>query len=238
MTHFRELVPADSAGSEVVVAAILDWFKRFGLPESWESDNGSHFKAEVMAQLSERLKANQSFVPVYTPWREKKRLYEMARAKGSTCNFAVGGFVLWSRVDSRRQGSKLLVHWVGPFRVVEARQHSFIVEHLITKDEVEEHGSRLKFYCDSSLNVTAALKEHVAKQGIVVGVRAVINHRKNPVSNKWEVQVAWIVLEDVENSWEPLRSVYTDIPTKVQEYVDSNMIIDLDWLQATPVPED
>ncbi|OWZ12847.1 RNA-directed DNA polymerase [Phytophthora megakarya] len=68
MTHFCELVPADSAGSEVVVAAILEWFKRFGIPESWDSYNGSHFKAEVMAQLSERLKANQSFVPVYTPW--------------------------------------------------------------------------------------------------------------------------------------------------------------------------
>ncbi|GMF36000.1 unnamed protein product [Phytophthora fragariaefolia] len=68
LTHFCELVPVDSAGSEIVVASILDWFKRFGLPEPRESDNGSHFKAEVMASLCERLKANQSFVPVYTPW--------------------------------------------------------------------------------------------------------------------------------------------------------------------------
>ncbi|OWZ05895.1 LOW QUALITY PROTEIN: hypothetical protein PHMEG_00021933 [Phytophthora megakarya] len=338
MTHFCEL-PADSAGSEVVVAAILDWFKHFGLPESWESANGSYFKAEVMEQLSKRLKANQSFVPVYTPcingtverinrdilqvlramllefqldtrnWlyllpliqanlnhapvaslgnhapieaftglpapsaldtiavpsdkgtrlvpvdpervsahvekylhdmhkeaatqREKKRLYEMARAKGRICNFVVGDFVLWSRVDSRLQGSKLLVRWVGPFRVVEARQHSFIVQHLITKDKVEVHGSRLKFYCDSSLNVTAELKEHVAKQGIVLGVRASITG-----STQWEVQVAWIGLEDVENSWEPLRSIYVDVPTKVQEYIDSSAIPDLDWLQSTPVPED
>ncbi|KAE9037711.1 hypothetical protein PR002_g6407 [Phytophthora rubi] len=347
LTHFCELVPADSAGSEVVVASILDWFKRFGLPESWESDNGSHFKAEVMASLCERLKANQSFVPVYTPWingtverinrdilqvlramllefqldtrnwlyllpliqanlnhspvaslgnhapievftglpapsaldtiavpsdkgtrlvpvdpervsahveklrrslhamhkeattqKEKKRLYEMARAKGGICNFAVGDFVLWSRVDSRLQGSKLLVRWVGPFRVVEARQHSFIIDHLITKDKVEVHGSRLKFYCDSSLNVTAELKEHVAKQGIVLGVRAIVNHRNNPVSNEWEVQVAWIGLEDVENSWEPLRRIYADVPTKVQEYIDSNAITDLDWLFSTPVSED
>ncbi|GMF43511.1 unnamed protein product [Phytophthora lilii] len=68
LTHFCELIPADSANSEVVVASILDWFKRFGLPESWESDNGSHFKSEVMASLCERLKAQQAFVPVYTPW--------------------------------------------------------------------------------------------------------------------------------------------------------------------------
>ncbi|GMF30938.1 unnamed protein product [Phytophthora lilii] len=68
LTHFCELIPADSANSEVVVASILDWFKRFGLPESWESNNGSHFKSEVMASLCERLKAQQAFVPVYTPW--------------------------------------------------------------------------------------------------------------------------------------------------------------------------
>ncbi|KAG6618434.1 uncharacterized protein IUM83_01443 [Phytophthora cinnamomi] len=144
--------------------------------------------------------------------KEKKRLYEMARAKGSVCNFEVGDFVLWSRVDSRLQGNKLLVRWVGPFRVLEARQHSFIVEHLITKDKVEVHGSRLKCYCDSSLDVTAELKEHVAKQGIVLG--------------------------DVENSWEPLRTIYADVPTKVQEYIASNTITDLGWLQVAPVPED
>ncbi|OWZ05939.1 RNA-directed DNA polymerase [Phytophthora megakarya] len=51
-----------------MVAVILDWFKRFSLPETWESDNGSHFKAEVMTSLCKRPKANQSFVPVYTQW--------------------------------------------------------------------------------------------------------------------------------------------------------------------------
>ncbi|OWY93050.1 hypothetical protein PHMEG_00037692 [Phytophthora megakarya] len=291
-THFCELIAADSAGSDVVVAVILDWFKRLGLPETWETDNGSHFKAEVMSSLCERLKANLSFVPVYTPWinktierinhdiiqvlrvmlleyqldtrnwfylltliqanlnhspvaslgnhapievftglpvpsvldtiavpsssgirlvpadpervsrqddklrlslqvmhkeantyKEKKRLYAMARSKGSICNFEVGDFVLWSRVDSRLQGNKLLVRWVGPFRVVEARQHSFIVEHLLTRAQVEVHGSRLKFYSDSSLDVTAELKEHVAKQGIVLGVRAIVDHRRNPTGN-------------------------------------------------------
>ncbi|GMF36002.1 unnamed protein product [Phytophthora fragariaefolia] len=131
-----------------------------------------------------------------TTQKEKKRLYEMAYAKGRICNFVVGDFVLWSRLDSRLQGSKILVRWVGPFRVVEPRQHSFIVEHLVTKDKVDVHGPCLKFYCDSSLNVKAELKAHVAKQGIVLGIRAIVNHRKNPVSNEWDVQVAWIGLED------------------------------------------
>ncbi|KAE8883707.1 hypothetical protein PF001_g1593 [Phytophthora fragariae] len=68
LTHYCELVAADSATSATAAAAVLDWHKRFGLPEMWESDNGSHFKAALMQQLADRLKVVQKFVPVYTPW--------------------------------------------------------------------------------------------------------------------------------------------------------------------------
>ncbi|OWZ06870.1 hypothetical protein PHMEG_00020817 [Phytophthora megakarya] len=59
---------ADSAASSTAAEVILDWYKRFGLPEMWESENGSHFKAELMKQLADKLKAVPNFVPVYTPW--------------------------------------------------------------------------------------------------------------------------------------------------------------------------
>ncbi|KAE9360834.1 hypothetical protein PF008_g1643 [Phytophthora fragariae] len=55
--------------------------------------------------------------------KEQRRAYELLKAKGQTCNFEVGDFVLWSRVDKRMRGSKLLVRWVGPFRVTEALSH-------------------------------------------------------------------------------------------------------------------
>uniref|UniRef100_H3H9I0 Integrase catalytic domain-containing protein n=1 Tax=Phytophthora ramorum TaxID=164328 RepID=H3H9I0_PHYRM len=68
LTHFCELVPADVADSQTAVAAILDWNKRFGAPPTWMSDNGSHFKSEVVGLLAERLGASHQFAPVYTPW--------------------------------------------------------------------------------------------------------------------------------------------------------------------------
>ncbi|OWZ02906.1 hypothetical protein PHMEG_00025453 [Phytophthora megakarya] len=305
-----------SAGIEVMVAAILDWFKRFGLPETWESDNGSHFKAETIERINRdilqvlrvmlleyqldtrswfymslMIQANLNHSPVaslgnHAPievitgllvpsvldtiavssssgtrlvpvdpervsrqveklrlslqsmhreantYKETKRLYAMARSKGSICNFEVGDFVLWSVVDSRLQGNKLLVPWVDPFRVVEARQHSFIVEHLLTRAQVEVHGSRLKFYSDSSLDVTADLKEHVAKQGIVLGVRVIVDHRRNPVSNEWEMRVAWVGLEDIEDSCEPLRTIFADVAIKVQDYIDAHEVIELQEVLA------
>ncbi|KAG3238779.1 hypothetical protein PI124_g16271 [Phytophthora idaei] len=48
--------------------AVLDWHKRLGIPAMWTSDNGTHFKCQVMEELAERLGVAHSFVPVYTPW--------------------------------------------------------------------------------------------------------------------------------------------------------------------------
>ncbi|KAE8974051.1 hypothetical protein PR003_g27512 [Phytophthora rubi] len=104
---------------------------------------------------------------------ERKRLVNMVRSKGNMCNFEPGDYVLWSRVDKRLQSSKLLVRWVGPFRVTDALPHSFMVQHLLTRDVREVNGSRLKHYYDGDLDVTEELREHIAKLGIVLGLRAI-----------------------------------------------------------------
>ncbi|EGZ08969.1 hypothetical protein PHYSODRAFT_414166, partial [Phytophthora sojae] len=49
--------------------------------------------------------------------REQRCMAAMARSKGTVCNFSEGDYVLWSRVDQRLQGGKLLVRWVEPFQV-------------------------------------------------------------------------------------------------------------------------
>ncbi|ETL25421.1 hypothetical protein L916_20724 [Phytophthora nicotianae] len=330
LTHYCELIAADAADSGTAVQAVLDWNKRFGLPEIWASDNGSHFKAAVMAELADRLQATQRFVPVYTPWingtvervnrdilqvlrvmlmelkldtrnwvyllpgiqanlnhsvvaslgghapielftglpapslldtmsvpngdsyrllpvdmtaaaphldklrehlqmlhrdvvdrKERGRLQEMARSKGTDCNFEEGDYVLWSRVDNRMSGTNLLVRWVGPFRVVRALSHSFVVSHLLTNDEFEVHGSRLKHYCDADLGTTAEIREHVASQGILLGVRAIVDHCYDATAKEWQLHVAWRGLEDEENSWEPFAVIYRDVPTLARQYIQS-----------------
>ncbi|OWZ10624.1 hypothetical protein PHMEG_00016493 [Phytophthora megakarya] len=85
-------------------------------------------------------------------------------------------------------GSKLLVTWQGPYKVVRADSLSLLVRHLVTGDELDAHPSRLKFYTDSSLDVTE-------------------NHRWNTSIKDYEVLVSWKGLESVEGSWEPLTSL-------------------------------
>ncbi|ETK79736.1 hypothetical protein F441_14666 [Phytophthora nicotianae CJ01A1] len=145
----------------------------------------------------------------------------MAKNRGNICNFDCGDFVLWSRIDKRLQGNKLLVRWVGPFRITSALSHSFMVQHLLTNDEYEVHGSRLKHYSDADLNVTEELRQHIANQGIVLGVRANVDHRYDEAAGEWQLYIAWRGLDDSENSWEPFASIYSDVPALVRSYVQT-----------------
>ncbi|POM60137.1 hypothetical protein PHPALM_31041 [Phytophthora palmivora] len=57
---------------------------------------------------------------------------------------------------------KLLLRWDGPFHVVDAISHSFIVRLLLTNAIHEVNGPRLKYYNDPNLEVTEELAEHIA----------------------------------------------------------------------------
>ncbi|KAE8958724.1 hypothetical protein PR002_g30774 [Phytophthora rubi] len=39
LSHYCELVACESDNGLVAASAVLDWYKRFGLPETWMSDN-------------------------------------------------------------------------------------------------------------------------------------------------------------------------------------------------------
>ncbi|KAE8901206.1 hypothetical protein PF005_g14331 [Phytophthora fragariae] len=67
-SHYCELVVADTADSSVTVEALLAWHARLGVPPTWISDQGTHFKNEVVAELSRRLRTQQEFTPAYCPW--------------------------------------------------------------------------------------------------------------------------------------------------------------------------
>uniref|UniRef100_H3H597 Integrase catalytic domain-containing protein n=1 Tax=Phytophthora ramorum TaxID=164328 RepID=H3H597_PHYRM len=328
VSHYCELVVADTADSTVVVEALLAWHSRFGIPPVWVSDNGTHFKNEVVAELSRRLRTQQTFTPAYSPWvngsiervnrdilqvvramilsykisykdwvylvpiiqsnlnhtavpslgnrapvelftglqcptplsefylpnsnelqqvppsqqidsyltdlrnslhemhckvedqRLKQRLLNKKRERGENLvNFAVGDFVLRSRVDEKN-GNKLQVTWIGPYRVIRADSHSFRVQHLVTEDELDVHASRLKFYADSSLNVTDELLEHVASQGIILAVNELKEHRWNPDISDYEILVEWKGLQSIEDSYEPLQALAKEIRVLVNNYVE------------------
>lgn len=49
-------------------------------------------------------------------------------SSSAVANFDVGDFVLWSRLDPRLSGSKLMVSWFVPFVVTGIKEHCLKVD--------------------------------------------------------------------------------------------------------------
>lgn len=58
------------------------------------------------------------------------------------------------------------MRWVSPNHVVEVREYSYMIEHLITNDIIEVHGSRLKFYHNARLDVKKRSCSTLASKGL------------------------------------------------------------------------
>ncbi|OWZ04013.1 LOW QUALITY PROTEIN: hypothetical protein PHMEG_00024161 [Phytophthora megakarya] len=170
--------------------------------------------------------------------RLKQRLLNKKRERGeNVVNFTEGDYVLRSRVDEKKT-HKLLVTWVGPFRVVRADAHSFLIKHLITGAELDIHASRLKFYADASLDVTEELLEHISSQGIILAVEKLKDHRWNDAIGDFEILVQWRGLEAIEDSYEPLTSLARDIPILVNQYVTTaDQEFQAHWQRAPTIGE-
>jgi transposase InsO family protein len=56
------------ADADSTVAVLIEWFAAFGVAPQWVSDQGSHFKNQVMTEVQRQLGANHHFTTAYCPW--------------------------------------------------------------------------------------------------------------------------------------------------------------------------
>ena len=68
LSHFVDLVGCTTTSAEVVVEALLGWFKRFGIVPTWVSDQPTHFRNKVVSSMAKKLKSSHHFVTAYCPW--------------------------------------------------------------------------------------------------------------------------------------------------------------------------
>jgi hypothetical protein len=61
-----------NADADITAAVLIEWFAAFGVAQQWVSDQGSHFKKTVMADIQKRLGTNHGtnhhFTTAYSPW--------------------------------------------------------------------------------------------------------------------------------------------------------------------------
>ena len=90
------------------------------------------------------------------------------------------------------------------------------VEDLTSDRVLSVHAERLKFYADSELEVTEELVNLISHDGSGFEVQEILSWRRQ--NDEYQCLVHWLGLEDVEESWEPLTTLWEDIPNVVRAW--------------------
>jgi Chromo (CHRromatin Organisation MOdifier) domain len=133
--------------------------------------------------------------------------------------FQVDEYVLVAK--HRKSGtSKLQVKWKGPRRVARVESdYVFVVRNLLKKELKAAHATRLRFYKDKKLNVTAELAqaaEHSYHQLYVVS--KILDARYNEQEMFHEFLVPWRGIPVGEATWEPYSVMAVDAPDMVAKF--------------------
>jgi hypothetical protein len=121
----------------------------------------------------------------------------------------------------RHQHPKLALRWVGPYRIVQVLTgFIFILQHVVTGDKCEVHGSRMLFFRSSDYDVTKEVIEHLKNQtGELHTVSEFIDVRA--WQGSVEVRARWRGHEAWEDTWESVKTMRDDVPVLLQNYLDA-----------------
>jgi hypothetical protein len=142
-------------------------------------------------------------------------------------NFQVGDYVLVAE-QRKSDVSKLQVKWKGPRRVASVESdYVFVVENLLTKELKAVHATRLRFYKDKDLNVTAELAQAAEhNDGQLYVVSKILDARYNEQEMFHALLVAWRGFPVGEAFWEPYSVMAVDVPDIAAMFMESHEDID------------
>jgi hypothetical protein len=136
-----------------------------------------------------------------------------------TVNFDIGDYVMFAtRRNLQGPGRKSKPCWTGPYRVIGYESDwDFVLEHLVTKEKFHAHSSRIKFYRDKDLDVTADLKHQITHDEMRYKIEKITDHTFE--DDEYKLFVKWQGFDQEESTWEPFEVIYEDVPSIVKEYV-------------------
>jgi transposase InsO family protein len=150
--------------------------------------------------------------------RNRRRDYSNCNRQ-SLPNFITGDFVIVAVPVSANTSyrHKLQVRWTGPFRIVDClSDYVYLVEDLITGERKESHVQRLRFYADSSLNVTEELYAQIAHDNAGFEIEDFIDFRFDDTTQSWQILVRWRGFSAHEDIWEPVQSMLSQVPVLIR----------------------
>ena len=143
-----------------------------------------------------------------------------AKTNVHTVNFSPGDYVLVGCPQPHKQ-NKLAVTWTGPARVMKLISPLVAqIQDIATGRIKEVHASRLKFYNDTLMNVTQELKEYLKYQNATLYLVDQLKELAKTRRTGFKVLVSWVGFPG-EDTWEPLRDLYQDVPIRVRGFINS-----------------
>jgi hypothetical protein len=138
-------------------------------------------------------------------------------------NFGIGDFVLIAIVN--KNARKLQAIWNGPYRVIECKSsHVYVCEDLTYKVKRDVHVTRMKFFASSDLQTTVQLQKTISAQdkwNILYVPEKILDSYVDD-SNEIFVRIKWSGFSELETTWEPIKSFYSDCPSLVHEFLLTN----------------
>ena len=68
LSHWVNLVPVARARAVNVVTAVIKWSSLLGIPQIIVTDQGAHFKNELVKELGRAMRLQHKFTFPYSPW--------------------------------------------------------------------------------------------------------------------------------------------------------------------------
>ena len=107
----------------------------------------------------------------------------------------------------------------GPYKVLKCLSDwEYQIQHIVSDQRFFAHASRLKYYCDKDLNVTADLKHQVTHDEMRYKVRKFRNHMREQGDYKFLTE--WLGFDPEDASWEPVVTLLEDVPDMCRDYID------------------
>lgn len=118
---------------------------------------------------------------------------------------------------------KLHAIWRGPYKVLtEINTHVYEVEHLLNGSSMTAHITRMRFYSDSEIDIPVPLMKRLETEShlsYTYNVENILDHRYESSVDAYQLQIKWLGLSDLENTWQDIRELYEDVPHLVSNYV-------------------